>query len=238
MARIRLRHCHVRFIDGYTAEAAVNGAPADKATSINITFDGGVIPVGTRFEMAGVNEIYTITAVSGTPDTTSITFTPALDEEGAGLPLNEAVITIQGRMLNIKVGDGSISYDTARTVEYEMDRGLIDAAVEGDDVPVAVNMSLTYEYLTALTGSDIPTPKDALKQRGEAADWVTAGADPCEPYAVKIEIDYHPPCDIPHEITVLPEFRAESINHDLQGSTLSVRGQCKVKDVTPIRRAY
>jgi len=205
---------------------------------MNITFAGGIIPVGTRFEVVGAAQIYTITAVTGgPPNTTGITFTPAMTT-GDGLPENGAAITIQGRALEIKVGDGNVSYDTARTVEYEMDKGRIDAAVEGDDVPVAVNMNLTYEYLTASTGTNVPTPKDVLKKRGEAADWVTAGADPCEPYAVKIEIDYHPPCDIDHEITLLPEFRAESINHDLQGSTIAVRGQCKVKDITPIRRAY
>jgi hypothetical protein len=204
---------------------------------MNITFADGIIPIGTRFEVVGAAQIYTITAVSGSPNTTSITFTPPM-ATADGLPLNEAVITIQGRAMEIKIGDGSVSYDTARTIEYEMDRGQIDAAVEGDDVPVSVNMNLTYEFLRALTGSNIPTPKDVLKNRGEASDWVTAGADPCEPYAVKIEIDYHPPCDLDHEITLLPEFRAESINHDLQGSTLAVRGQCKVKDITPIRRAY
>ena len=237
MARIRLRHCTIRFIDGYSAVAAVNDTPANGDTSLTITFTGGVIPLGTRFEFAGVNQIYTITAVTGSPNTTDITFTPAL-ATADNIPAGNADITIQGRALEVKVGDGSISYDTARTIEYELDRGQLDAAVEGDDVPVAVNMSLTYEFLRALTGSNIPSPKDVLKNRGEAADWVTAGADPCEPYAILIEIDYHPQCDLPHEITRLPEFRAESINHDAQAATLSVRGQCKVKDVTPIRRVY
>lgn len=238
MARIRLRYCTLRFIDGYNALAAVDGTPGDGVSTMGITFDGGEIPIGTRFEIEGVNEIYTITGVTGDPNTTEITFTPPLDEDGAGLPAHEAAITIQGRALEVKVGDGNISYDTERQLEYELDRGKIDAVVEGDDTPVSVNLDLVYEFLTAATGANIPTPMDVLKQRGEAADWLSAGDDPCEPYCVAIEVDYEPPCDVYHEITPLPEFRAESISHDLQNATIAVRGQCKVKDIVPYRRAY
>lgn len=237
MARIRLRHCYIRFIDGYSASATLNGSPSNGATTFNITFSGGVIPVGTRFVIAGANQIYTITAVSGSPNTTALTFTPAL-ATAAGIPTNGAAIDIQGRALLIKVGDGNFTYDTDRTLDYEMDRGEVDAVVQGDDVPVSVNFDFVYEFLRASTGSNVPTPEDVLRNRGEAASWVTAGADPCENYAIKIEVDYAPPCNLDHEITVFPEFRVESVNHDLQNSSLSARGRCKVSDITPIRRAY
>lgn len=235
--RIRLRHCMLRFIDGYTADAVVNGAPANEATTMNITTTAGIIPVGTRFTVVGAAEIFTITAVTGSPNTTGITFTPAM-ATAKGLPENGAAITIQGRCLEAKVGDGNITYDTERQLEYERDRGQIDAVVEGDDVPVAVNLDLTYEWLTAATGVTIPTPKDVLKKRGAAADWVTAGANPCEPYAINVEIDYKPPCNVEHEITIFPEFRVETLSHDLQQSTIAARGRCKVKDIVPFRRAF
>lgn len=237
MARIRLRHCTLRFIDGYAAEAVINDTPANGDTTLTITFAGGEIPVGTRFEIAGVNQIYTITAVSGTPNTTDITFTPAL-ATADNIPSDGATITIQGRCLEVKVGDGNISYDTDRELEYELDRGQLDAVVEGDDVPVSLNLDLTYEWLKAATGVTIPTPKEVLRKKGAAADWVSAGADPCEPYAILVEMDYHPQCNLPHEITRFPEFRVESLSHDLQNSTIAARGRCKVSDITPIRRAY
>lgn len=237
MPRIRLRHCTLRFIDGYTAEAAVSGSPADGATSLNITFTDGIIPKGTRFEIAGVNQIYTVTDTVGSPNTTSLTITPPL-ATADGLPSDGDAITVQGRCFEAKVGDGNITYDTDRELEYELDRGQLDAVVEGNDVPVSLNLDLVYEYLTSYVGATIPTPKDVLRKRGAAADWVTAGADPCEPYAIKVEVDYHPPCNIEHEITPFPEFRADSFNHDIEGATIAVRGRCKVKDVTPIRRAY
>lgn len=235
--RIRLRHCMLRFIDGYTAAAVVNGAPLNNATTLTITTTAGLIPLGTRFTVVGANEIFTITAVSGSPNTTQLTFTPAMTTE-KGLPENGAAIAVQGRCLEVKVGDGNITYDTERQIDYELDRGHIDAVVEGDDVPVGFSLDLIYEWLTSATGATIPTPKDVLKKRGAAADWVTAGADPCEPYAIKIEIDYAPPCNVDHEITTLPEARVESLNHDLQNSSIAARGRCKVKDITPIRRAF
>ena len=235
--RIRLRHCTLRFIDGYAAVAVVNGAPSNNATTLAITTTAGVIPLGTRFMVVGANEIFTITGVTGDPNTTQLTFTPAMTT-AKGLPENGAAITVQGRCLEVKVGDGNISYDTERQIEYELDRGQIDAVVQGDDSPVGFSLDLVYEWLAAATGVTIPTPKEVLKKTGAAADWVTAGADPCEPYAIKIEIDYAPPCNVDHEITTLPEARVESLSHDLQNSTIAARGRCKVNDITPIRRAF
>jgi hypothetical protein len=119
-----------------------------------------------------------------------------------------------------------------------MDRGTIDAVVEGDDVPLDVKIDLVYEFLTAVTGAGTPTPEDVLKQRGEAAGWVTAGADPCELFAVDVEVDYTPPCNVDHEITTFPEYRWESVSHDISQATLATSGKCKATDVVSIRRAY
>lgn len=237
MARIRLRHCTLRFIDGYAANTVAATPSVTGATTLAITYAGGVIPVGTRFTIVGANNIYTITAVSGDPNTDTLTFTPAF-ATADGIPSDGAAVTIQGRCLEIKVGDGNITYDTDRELEYELDRGQLDAVVEGNEVPVSLNLDLVYEYLAAATGATVPMPKDVLRKRGLAADWVTAGADPCEPYAIKVEVDYHPQCALPHEITTFPEFRVETLSHDLQNSTIAARGRCKISDITPIRRAF
>jgi hypothetical protein len=324
MARIRLRHCTLRFIDGFSATAVVaaGATPADTDLPLEIDSFTAVnpltattIPALTRFIVEDTNEIYHISAVglgpaSGAVDdtpidgdltltvdtitgrvpvgttftivgdsvthtvvstvetggnTTEITFTPKIDT-ATGVPLDDAVITfaqrpnlltftpalataatvpvagkiitVYGRCVEIKVGDGNVTWDTSRNLEYEMDKGEIDAVVEGDDIPVDVSIDLVYEYLTAVTGSGIPTAEDVLKQRGEASTWITSGEDSCEVYAIDIEIDYEPPCAAQHEITTFPEFRWESVSHDVSQASLAVRGKCKDTDVTIVRRAY
>ena len=319
MARIRLRHCTIRFLDGFRGEAKVAVTGSNGQTSLQISeyeSDFGALPLGVRFTVAGVNEIYTISAITQGPttgrvkdtlieaddtdldvdqitgrvpvgttftiagnttdtftvtattetggDTTNIEFTPALHAErlpadeaaitfvaqpaaisvspplssAANLPQAGADITILGRSLYVKLGDGNMTWDEVTNFEYEMDRGHIDSVVEGDDEPLSVSVDSVYEFVTALTGSNVPTPEDVLKQRGEAADWITTGADPCELFAVDIELDYAPPCDVPHEITVFKEFRWDTINHELGDATLRFEGRCKLIEPETIRRNY
>ena len=318
MARIRLRHCYVRFLDGFrgTAKVAVTGSNgqttlqlkeyvstfgalplgvrftvanvdqiytvsavtlgpasgavddlsiADGDTTLGVDTITGRVPVGATFTIAGVTGTFTVTATTETgSDTTELTFTPALasgnlpaDEAvitfsqppaaisispplatADSLPQADAVVTILGRCLNIKMGDGNMTWDEVTNYEYEMDRGHIDAVVEGDDEPLSVTLDSVYEFVTALTGSNVPTPEDVLKQRGEASGWITTGADPCELFAVDIELDYAPPCDVPHEITTFKEFRWDTINHELGDATLRFDGRCKLVEPETIRRAY
>lgn len=326
MARIRLRHCTVRFVDGWAATAkvaaaatpqdadafldfdtlvidnpttdtlipalvrftvadtdeiyqvtsvtsnatagALNENPLDLAVDVDVDGFTGVIPTGTTFTVDGSSATHTVTGHTEDVDgnTVNIEFTPMFEAATTGLPIEDAVVTFSssqyrlnitpalstaatlpvagkaitfyGRAVEIKVGDGNLTWDTARNLEYEMDKGEIDAVVEGDDIPVDLSLDLTYEYLTAVSGTGIPTAEDVLKQRGEASSWVTAGADPCEVYAVAIEVDYAPPCNYKHEISTFPEFRWETISHDIGQATLSVQGKCKVTDITTVRRDY
>lgn len=320
MARIRLRNCFVRLLDGYrgSAEVAANALPENGDTTLQIEAFAsahGDLPLGTRFEIAGVAQIYTITGktlgpatgrvkdaaigdgdtalevdqivgrvpvgttftiagVTGTftveattettGNTTGIEFTPAL--ASGNLPADEAEITftpilaavtitpplatadglpeagdtlaITGRCLNIKVGDGNVTWDEITNYEYEQDRGDIDSVVLGDDEPLAVNLDMVYEYVTAVTGSGVPTPEDVLKRRGEAADWLSTGADPCELFCVDMEVDHVPPCAQEHELTTFREFRWDSVSHDFGQASLAVRARCNVIEPEQIRRAY
>lgn len=244
---------------GRVQDIAIAGTDTDLDVD-NIT---GRVPVGTKFTIDGITTEFTVVATTedGNGDTINIEFTPALD--GENLPANEAAITfeqlpamvevdkelssaieaaaavnIQGRCVRIKIGDGSISYDETVNYEYEMDRGEIDAVALGDDEPVSVTLSMVYEYVAGITGSNAPTPEDILKHRGEAADWITTGADPCEVFAVDLEIDYKPPCNIDHEITTFREFRWDSVSHNMQDASLEVRGRSKEVEPTVIRRSY
>lgn len=239
MARIRLRNCYIRLIDGFTKAGTVEEAvPANAATDLDITIASGLIPVSSRFHIVGANRMYTVTQATGSPKTTNVRFTPAL-ATADGIPAHDAAIAFTGRQITIKVNTGTFTWERQRPVGYDLDRGRLSGAYLEDDVPVSVNFDVEYDFITGVTGSAVPMPEDVLKQRGEAADWVSAASDPCETYAINIELEHIPPCSgIDREIVPFPDFRYESINHDVKGGRLAIAGKCKVTTITPIRRAY
>jgi len=129
-------------------------------------------------------------------------------------------------VLTIKVGEGTLTYTESREMEYALDRGLLDTVREGDQIPIDVSFDLVWETLKALTSST-PTPEEALKKEGAASTWVSTSSDVCEPFAIDIVITNDPVCatqDL-EEIT-LPDFRFESIDHDVREGTLAVTGRC------------
>jgi hypothetical protein len=225
MAQIELRNATVRLLDGYSAAAAVdNGAgyPAGTTTMTIEDAPAGAIPLLASFHVVGSEIRYIVTTRSGGPPTTSITFTPALDSA----VVDEAVITFDGRALEVKVGEGNLTYDEKRTMEYTLDRGNLDTVREGDQVPMDVKFDFIWEFLTASSGDD-PTIEDVLKHRGEAADWVSSSSDACEPFAVDIEVEHIPPCGGEEvEAIRLPDFRQESLAHDLRAGTVAATGKC------------
>jgi hypothetical protein len=234
MARIELRDCIVRFKDGMAGVAAINDMTPPVATDTSITIDGvvlnttvtGQVPVGARFTIAGetasttVHTVVTRTPSSGT--TTSITITPAL---GAGTYLDDGVLTFLNNEIEIKVGDGNITYTKNKEYEYLLDRGDLDTVREGNQIPMDVNVDFVYEFIRSVTGGAV-TPSDAISGEGGAAEWVSSSDDDCEPYAIDIEIEHTPPCTGTPETTTLPDFRADSEECDLGAATVSAQGRC------------
>jgi hypothetical protein len=159
----------------------------------------------------------------------------------AQIDLKRAIIKIKdggSNSLEVKIGEGNLTYDESRNVEYTLDRGTLDEVRTGDEVPVSVSMDFIWEYLKGSTGSGTPTVEDALKQRGEASDWVSSDADTCRPYAVDLEIIYSPTpiaCG-DMETILLSDFRWESLSHDLRAGSVSVSGQCNVTEATVTRQ--
>jgi hypothetical protein len=136
--------------------------------------------------------------------------------------------------LDLKIGAGNITYEEHRPIEYVKDRGKLDSVRLGDEDPVDVRLDLQWDYITGTTAA---TPEDALKGRGQAASWVSSGADPCEPYAVDLVLVNNVPCTGANndETIVLAEFRYETIGHDPKAGTLSVAGKCNVREATATR---
>ena len=230
-----LKQADIRFRDGFgnnTADkvGAVNLMAGYSAGATTMLVDAivGIIPTGVVFTIAGDTSgtKYRVTAHSETlGNTTSVTFTPGLAEA----VLDNAVITFESRVLEVKIGEGNLTFNEKQTIEYKRNRGRLDQTRYGDDEPIDVSFDFWYEFLTASTGLT-PSIEDVLKNRGEASDWITSDQDdPCQPFSIDIEVFYTPLCtgeDI--ELVTLPKFRWETLNHDLKAGTISCSGKCNV----------
>ena len=167
--------------------------------------------------------------------TWELTFTPALDV--ADLPVDDDVITFLPQQLAIKIGDGNITYTESNEYEYDLDRDILDTVREGAQVPIDVSIDFVYEFITTGTSEEISV-MDALKKKGGASGWVSSSADPCEPYAIDIEVVYTPLCTTSEiETTTFPEFRSESREVDFSEATVSVSGRCNVTEPIITRTA-
>lgn len=164
-----------------------------------------------------------------------LTFTPALD--AGDLPANDDVITFLPQQLEIKIGDGNLTYTEANEYEYDLDRGVLDTVRAGDQVPLDLSLDFVYEYVTTGTAEEI-SPMDALKKIGGASAWVSSSADPCEPYAIDVEVIHTPICTTQEiETTIFPDFRSESREADLGEASVSVSGRCNAVQPTVTRTA-
>ena len=204
------------------------------ATTIIVDGFTGAVPDGARLNFTGSTVDYTVSSASETgQNTTTIVLSSALQAVAA----DNVVITVYGVYLRIKVGEGNITWSEKKPREFKLDRGELDQVKDADQVPMDVSLQLMYEELTASSG-DPPTPEDVLKQRGEAADWVSANtSDPCAPYCVNIRFDHTPPnCTaVDKERVILPMFYYESLDHDPKQGTISCQGKCNATEATVTR---
>ncbi len=239
----------------------VNNSGGYPTTTTTMAVDNitGIVVTGSTFTKSGDSQTYTVTAHTETlGNTTSITFTPGLvvlatDNQvltfvspdtlqitfTPGLLIaatNNEVITFSGRRLEIKVGEGNMTYDEKRTMEYKRDRGRLDTVREGDEEPIDVRLDIRWDWLSS-AGSDVyPTPEEFLKKEGLASAYESSSDDPCEPYAINIIVIYDPDCSgVDAEVITLSDYRWESLNHDLKAGTLATSGKCNETRVTKER---
>ena len=169
------------------------------------------------------------TGVSRTIDqpgavTWEVTFTPPLI--AADLPADMDPITFLPRELVITIGDGDLRYTERDEFTYDLDRGELDTVRRADDVPMEVVSNFIYEHITTGTNEDI-TPMDAIKRKGDAADWISAAEDECEPYAVDLLVIHTPPCGTAEkEFTLFPDFRSEQREVNFRESNIQITGRC------------
>jgi hypothetical protein len=230
MAEIDLKQAQIFIEDGFAALGAVNNASGYTAAShvTTMAVDGFTVTesagltAGMTFTIAGDDTIYTIVSTVLTSSAvTSITFTPELAED----VVDNAVITSGPHSLELVIGDGNLTFTEHQDRIYKKNRGLLHHVKNGDDQPVDVSFDLVWEYLKSQTGFPL-TPREALRREGPAADWVTAGSDPCAPYSVNIRVLYTPLCDDQDlEETIFEDFRWETVDGNVKDGTLSVKGK-------------
>ena len=158
MARIELRDATIRIKDGLSGTGMIDeGVTAPVATDAEFDIDVVVlntavtdqVPVGARFLVDGetdATQVHVVTArtpTSGT--TTNIVFDPAL---GAGTYVDDGVVTFLAQQVEVKLGDGNLTWTVNREMEYELDRGNLDTVREGDQVPLDVVLDAVYEFIT------------------------------------------------------------------------------------------
>lgn len=217
----------------FQIKGAVNKAgtatPANGDTTITVDGMTKAVPIGNRMTIAGSTGSYTVVSSSGGATPTSITFTPAL-ATAAGIPVDNAVVTISHNVLGLSIGEGNLTFEEKRTINYVREKKSITNGfvMTGDDEPIDVSLDLIWEFLSS-DAAVAPTPEEALRGEGPAASWISTGADLCEPFALDIEILYTPPCEgAKAERILLGEYRWESISHDLKAGTMSTKGKCKL----------
>lgn len=237
MAAIDLKNATIRIRDGYALAdplGAVNlmAGYAIGLSSIAVDAFTGAILVNSYVKFASHDTHYLVTAVTlSLGATTNITISPALT---AAVADNE-VVTVLSNELEITIGEGNLTFTEKKPRTYILDRGRLDTVKDGDEAPVEVKLDFTWEFLKASSG-DPPTVEDALKQRGGASSWVSSSADPCEPYAVDIEIEYIPPCGGEDTETItLNDFRYEELAHDPKTSQISATGKCNITEASVAR---
>jgi hypothetical protein len=198
--------------------AVTKGDPVINKTSvIPVTATTG-LAVGDGITLGTSLEYYTILGIS----TLNVTIAPPLTQAFA----SGAAVAGVSNMLEVKIGEGTLTYSEKRAMTYILNRGHIYGVKLGDDAPMEVSLQFLWEFLRAPAGTP-PSVEEALKQIGAASDWVSTDPDPCNPYCVDISICYIPPCGDTERID-LQFFRWEELNHDLKGATCDVRGNCNI----------
>lgn len=150
----------------------------------------------------------------------------------AQIDLKNATITLRGggsgEELVLTVGEGDITWSEKKNIEYTLDRGLLDEVREGDEVPMDVNMSFTWQHSIASDGG----ATDPYAALDGSNGWESTDTDPCRPYALDIEIRIDPSARNTNcvsgfvDVYLLPDYRQESNDHAVKAGTVSSTGKC------------
>lgn len=147
------------------------------------------------------------------------------------IDLKDATIYLRDRATNwveVRVGEGNLTYSEKRTIEADKDRGNPGRIREGEKELVEVSFEFLWEEIRSAT--DVPTLEEVLK--GMASGWVSAASnpitgdlDPNAPFSVHIQIVRENACG-QIEQYLFVEFNYEELAHDMKNASISCKGIC------------
>lgn len=151
----------------------------------------------------------------------------------AQIDLRNATVRIAdggSNYIDVKIGEGDLSYSEKRQVDFVKSRGGLDTARENEEVPMEVSLVAVWEHITAAAGEPI-TIEDALKRRNGASAWASASPDPLAPYCVNIILIDTPACvSASKETLVFPQFHRIELAHSLKDGTIAIKGTCNATE--------
>lgn len=219
-------------------DITVTNASTPNLAATTFLFDGTSVSKANQPLMSvdgtgltgGGSEVFSATTEGQFVDqVTNITFTPAW---GTPTPADDDGITFLPIEVEVKIGEGNLTYTENKELDYELDRGILDTVREGDQQPMDITMDFVYEFVSTGTGEPI-TAVDALKGIRGAAEFTSSSADPCEPYAIDLEVDHDPGACVglvEKELTLFPDFRYETLEFDIDEATISSTGRCNATE--------
>jgi hypothetical protein len=235
MPVLDLKNATIYMKDGHTSEGKVDNVAGYTAGAVTMIVDTFTVdpPIGATFTIEAGTQRYLIGAGSSK---TLLNFTPGL----LGAVADEDEIHVGARQIEVKLGDGNLTYSETKNREYISNRGRIDEVRDGDEAPVDVSLTAQWQFITGHSsdpGGGHPTIEDVLKNTGLAADWESSDTeDPCRPYSVDLEIFYEPICDtVQGESIMLRYFRYEKLDHDARAGTIATTGKCNVLEAEATR---
>lgn len=159
----------------------------------------------------------------------------------ATIDLKDATIILRDgttptpNQISVKIGEGNLTYTENRNLEYRLDRGNLDEVREGDQAPIDVSLDAIWEFLKASSGQPASV-EDFLKFRGAAASNISTDTDVCAPNSVDLIIEHIPGCGgLDKEVITIPDFRYDSIAHDLREATLAITGRANAVEANIVR---
>lgn len=267
MAQVDIKECTIKIWDGTpsTITSNMTNANADITLTTKSTHQGSKVVKVVYVDPGGNDQPLAITVTNGETINVSLATGPAgaitstaaqiktaieayaaanalvtvtYEGTGAGVVNALAIASLVGQnSLEVKIGEGNVTYSEKRPVEFRLDRGLIDTVREADQEPMDVTLDFTWEFLSSGTGDTVPTIEEAFKKTGLASTWVSSSTDPCQPYSVDLEIYNNPVCGSEEsEIITIEELYWESMDHDLRDGSVSISGRANRRYATLARR--
>lgn len=145
--------------------------------------------------------------------------------------------TPTAQFVEVNMGDGNISWDETRELEYLKDRGNLDSVEETEENPISVDMSFRWTEFKSTGG--VVTPYEAITVTGQAVTdgWITTDTkDACAPISIDIVVDFTPNCAAEQkEIYRLRAFRYESISPSGSDRQITCSGSCNYRHVEVTR---